>query len=343
MSMNFHLSDETLVLSQDYELFFHKSGTIENCLLRPTEALAAFAKQKGLCITFYVDAGMLVSMRNYAGLSPQVSKMRDQVRRNLESLAADGHEIGLHVHPHWDSSRWSDGHWDFSNTRYSPKQFRKREFADICKAYYQELSEVAGTEIVTYRAGGFCVQPFKKVGEAIHALGINTDSSVVPGMYLNDHDKSFDFRKVPDAPWWSFDSEPTKPTSTGRFLEIPITAMRLPPFYYWGRAFDRLRRRQAATVYGDGLSKAIGPVSAARRLLALERNVEMSTDGPKAHRLGVAQRVGSTHRLHHVMGHPKLLSTQSLNYLQRFIDQNGISRFETVASLARKIREGLHF
>jgi hypothetical protein len=341
--MNFQLTDDTLVLSQDYELFFHKSGSIENCLLRPTEALATFAREKGFCITFYVDAGMLVSMRNHAGQSRQVSAMRDQICRNIEGLVADGHEIGLHVHPHWNSTRWSREGWDFSNTRYSPQQFRTGEFAEICRSYHQELSEVAGTSIATYRAGGFCVQPFNKIGDALHPLGILTDSSVVPGMYLNDRDKSFDFRKVPDEPWWLFDSEPTEPSDLGRFLEIPITAMQLSPYYYWGRAIDRLRKRQPPSVYGDGLSKSIGLISAARRLLALERNVEMSTDGPKAQLLGQSPRVGSTHRLHHVMGHPKLLSTESLDYLGKFIDRHNISRYETVASLAKRVREGLSF
>jgi len=341
--MTYQLTENTLVLSQDYELFFHNSGSVENCLLRPTEVLLKFARRKDICITFYVDAGMLVSMRHYAETSREVSGMRDQVCRNIEALAAGGHEIGLHVHPHWNATRWTDRGWDFSNTRYSPRQYRAGEFFDICKSYCEELAEVAGAAITTYRAGGFCIQPFEHIGEALHALGIYTDSSVVPGMYLNDHDKSFDFRKVPDAPWWFFDGEATVSADSGRFLEIPISSMRLSPFFYWGRALDRLRQRQPPSVYGDGLSKAIGKVSALRRLMALERNVEMSTDGPKAPLLESASRVGNERRLCHIMGHPKLLSTESLNRLERFIDQHEISRFESVASLANRVRAGLSF
>jgi hypothetical protein len=341
--MNCQLSENTLILSQDYELFFHRSGSVENCLLRPSRALAEFARKRDFRITFYVDAGMLVCMRKYAPRFSAVNAMRDQVCSNIESLASEGHEIGLHVHPHWHATRWTDNGWDFSNTRYSPRQFRRREFVEICSAYANELSSVADTALTTYRAGGFCIQPFERIGEALRGLGIQTDSSVVPGMYLNDQDKSFDFRKVPDTPWWFFDDEPTNSVTSGRFLEVPVTSMRLSPFYYWGRAVDRLLKRQPPSVYGDGLSKGMGSISALRRLLALERRVEMSTDGPKALQLNSASRVGTAYRLHHVMGHPKLLSKLSLEQLAQYIDRHQISRFETVASLSREVRRGMSF
>ncbi len=284
---------------------------------------------------------MLCRMRDYESSSREVSRHRSDVRRSIESLAKAGHEIGLHVHPHWQATRWTGDSWDFSGTRYSPAQFRRSELVEIFKSYSNEIAETVGTRPTTYRAGGFCIEPFEKVGDALRAIGIQTDSSIVPGTYLNDYDKRFDFRRTPDAPWWFFDDVPTVSASEGRFLEVPISSIQLSPFYYWGRLVDRLLRRQPARVYGDGFAKPIGYVSAIRRLLALERTVELSTDAPKARRMTAAIRGDDARKLHHVMGHPKLLAKSSLDALRAFIDRQGIKRFETVDSLARKIRHGL--
>ena len=100
-----------LVLSLDYELFFGKSGSVQRCLVDPCDALAVTAKETGLEITLFVDAGMILCMQRESASSPAVSKMADQVRDHVTSLAAQGFEIALHVHPHWEESRWTNGAW----------------------------------------------------------------------------------------------------------------------------------------------------------------------------------------------------------------------------------------
>ena len=62
-----------LVVSQDYELFFHKSGSIEKCLFEPTDLLLDFADELGMKVTFFVDAGMLCRMSALAGESPELA------------------------------------------------------------------------------------------------------------------------------------------------------------------------------------------------------------------------------------------------------------------------------
>ena len=68
-----------LILSQDYELFFQRSGTIEKCLFEPCDALLKFAVSHGVRFTFFVDAGMLLAMQRNADSEPVLARMLSKV------------------------------------------------------------------------------------------------------------------------------------------------------------------------------------------------------------------------------------------------------------------------
>ena len=89
-----------LILSQDYELFFQVSGTVEKCLLAPGEMLLLAARKTGLKITLFVDAGMLWKMRELSHSHPSLDMELYKISTQLANFLKDGHEIGLHVHPH---------------------------------------------------------------------------------------------------------------------------------------------------------------------------------------------------------------------------------------------------
>jgi len=329
-----------LLLSQDYELFFHNSGSIEKCLVDPSEALVKTARELGAKVTFFVDAGMISCMDRFSGKYQAVARAESLVKRNLEYIAGQGHEIALHVHPHWEDVRWHDGEWDFSGTRYQPREFSDAEISEVFKGYTNILEELSGQKMTAYRAGGFCIEPFSVIKSALEQADIFVDSSVVPGAYLNDSSKGFDFRKVPDKEWWFFDNSVSEDVADGRFLEIPISAQELPLLYYWGRLANRLLGERFSEHYGDGSAKKIGRTEILRRLVGNSRIAEISLDEPKVEGLpgSLEKRPGS--RLCHVMGHPKLLSDRSLGILKSFVQKDRISRFETVSSLAAQIREG---
>ena len=113
-----------VVITFDHELFFGPaSGTPERCLIEPGRALAAAATEAGAPLCFFVDAGYLLALRS---LAPRHSTLRAQeaaVRRSLDDLASQGHELLLHVHPHWEDALWNDGRWHFDLTRYALSAF----------------------------------------------------------------------------------------------------------------------------------------------------------------------------------------------------------------------------
>lgn len=325
-----------LILSQDYELFFHRSGTVEKCLFEPCEALLKSARKTGYAVTFYVDAGMLCRMRELSGTHPDLAREFDLVRRHVETLARAGHDVALHVHPHWEDATFSQGRWSFEGSRYQLRQFRDDEAAEIVSRYAQALGEACGSAPTSYRAGGFCIEPFDKISAALQAAGIDVDSSVVPRAHLKDDDKGFDFRHVPYADWWRFGRTPAVAQQDGKFLEIPITPLELPAWFYWRRALDRLAADQH---FGDGSAKQVGRREILRRLAGLSRVAEASIDAAKVAGLG---RViaGSGRRLWHIMGHPKNISHKSLLCFESVIRENKLRAFANVAGAARMIRDG---
>lgn len=321
-----------LILSQDYELFFHRSGTVERCLFEPCDALLGMADTLGLKITFFVDAGMILSMQRHAVATA------DRVRTHVASLAAAGHEIALHVHPHWEDTHLVDGAWDFSSTRFQLRDFSDQEAAEIVASYASCLGDLAGQSPTSYRAGGFCVEPFEKIRTALLDAGISIDSSVVPGARVRGADKGFDFRGAPtEEEWWFFDESPAIPKERGPFLELPIPTQTLPRFYYWKLIPAKVLKRPADN-FGDGYAKKPGTKEIFRRLAGLSRRAEMSIDYAQVDYLLAARNLRKRRKLLQLMGHPKMISPHSLDVLQDYVAQTGIHHFETVASVAGLIR-----
>ena len=329
-----------LAVSQDYELFFRKSGSIEKCLFEPADLLVSFAAKHDIRITFFVDAGMLCRMQQLASSNASMARDLSRIRKHVASLFEKGHEIGLHIHPHWEDTRWNDGEWDFSATRYQLRDFARDEVGEIVSRYSAALNDLCNSTVGVFRAGGFCVEPFDVLRGPLLDAGISVDSSVVPGARLRDPDKGFSFARAPRRSWWHFDESPLRPASEGTFLEIPITPVVLPVYHYWGRAVDRLLSRQPAGVIGDGSSKAIGKREILRRLAGAGRVSELSIDVAKAGRLASRRVLRKKSKVWQIMGHPKLLGKSSLVALQEFIKAKEIQRFETLSALASAIRAG---
>ena len=166
-----------LLVSQDYELFFQRSGSIEKCLFEPTNMLLDFADEFGIRITFFVDAGMLTSMQQLAPSHPSLENDLSKIRKHIESIHNRGHEIGLHIHPHWEDTRWESGEWDFSGTRYQLRDYSGDEVSDVVTRYTTALNELCDGSVTSYRAGGFCVEPFDMLKAPLLQNGITGDSS----------------------------------------------------------------------------------------------------------------------------------------------------------------------
>ncbi len=336
--MSTNSDTEFLILSQDYELFFQNSGTVEKCLLEPCDMLTAFAKQHNSQITLFVDAGMLLCFDRFAAGNRELARAATEVRAQLKAAAEAGHELALHVHPHWEDTRYVDGEWDFSATRYRLDLFSDDEVDAILRSNFEVIQELTNSPVVSYRAGGFCIEPFSRIAPTLNSLGVTVESSIVPGAILVDAEKGFDFSDVADQPWWFFADSPRKADESGEWLELPVTPYSVSAGFYWGRLLDRLSSGQRSQKVGDGVSKAIGKPEIIRRLLGQSRVSELSVDDAKAPYLAEPGIRAMERKIWHLMGHPKLLSQRSLDSLDDFLQAIGRDKLSTVADVAAQIR-----
>jgi hypothetical protein len=326
-----------LILSLDYELFFGaRHGTPQRCLIEPCQALLKITERVGAKLAFFVDAGYLCKLAEHAPRDAAARREFDAVRRHLASLARSGHEIQLHIHPHWEDTRRTAEGWHFDLRRYALHSFRAQDILDIVTRYTRALSEF-GTP-VAYRAGGWVIQPFAPLAPALRANGIRIDSTVFPGGHTEDSIQALDFRGSPDKDYWRFDTDPLAPASRGYFTEVPIASIRVSPIAYWTLAARKLTGGARHRPWGNGGAIANGKRDLGRKLFARTTST-VSIDGPKARWLERAYR---EHKVRGrdcmvVMGHPKALTPYSLERLDRFLKRHpeitptGYARYANLA------------
>ena len=319
-----------IVLSLDYELFFGShTGTVERTLLQPSQAIFELAGRHGIPLAFFVDAGFLLRLRKEGHRSPALMHDYDRVMRQLEQLVAAGHEIHLHVHPHWEDSCWNGHSWVIDTRRYRLHDFGVAEMREVATSYADALRAITGGEgVFAYRAGGWVIQPFSRIREAIRAAGIRIDSTVFAGGRSDEASRGFDFSAAPVASHWFFDDDPLVARPDGEFLEVPIASLSVSPDFYWRMAMATRLGSQRHRPIGDG---SVMPLSRADLLAKLTRRTvsTVSMDGYKAGLLPEAcrryERAGMADLV--VIGHPKMASSYSLQQLERFVLERGAGEF----------------
>lgn len=310
------------LVTLDYEVFFgRQTGSVERTLLEPTEALRAVARRHGARLVFFVDAGFVLRLREEMPREPRLRRSHDAICRQVASLAAEGHEIQLHVHPHWEASRWTPDGWEIDLSRYALHSFAPAEIADIVRRYTAVLRELAGEDAAfAYRAGGWVIQPFERIRDALLDNGVTIDSTVFAGGHREGAVQPFDFRGAPRASRWRFDTDPLVEARDGPFLEVPIASRRVGPAFYWRFAAAKKAGGARHRPFGDGQAIPLEGGEMLAKLLRPSVSV-VSIDGYKASFLAAAHAEYRARRMEDfvVIGHPKALTPYSLERLDRFL------------------------
>jgi hypothetical protein len=332
------------LLTLDYEVYFGRNtGTVERSMLEPTEALLAVARRHGAKLVFFVDAGFILRLRAEMHKSPRLAAEHDAICRQVEALAGEGHEIQLHIHPHWEDSSWSEDGWKIDVSRFALHAFPEPQIREIVGRYTGVLRELAGPDCAfAYRAGGWVIQPFERIRDALLANGVTIDSTVFAGGYREGRVQPYDFRAAPAKSRWCFDVDPLVEKKSGPFLEIPIASRRVRPDFFWrfaaAKKFGGARHR----AFGDGRAIPMEGGDLVSKLLKPSTSV-VSMDGYKSSFLAAA---AAEYRARHmedfvVIGHPKALTPYSLDRLDAYLQGMRLgtvatSTFAPYRALARR-------
>jgi hypothetical protein len=327
------------LLTLDYEVFFgRRTGTVARTLLEPTQALLRVADGYGAKLVFFVDAGFVLRLRAEMHKAASLRDEHDAVCRQVEALARAGHEIQLHIHPHWEGSSWTAGGWRLDEARYALHAFEPSAIVDIVRRYTAVLRELAGPDAAyAYRAGGWMIQPFDKLRDGLRDAGVLIDSTVYAGGHCAGEMQVYDFSGAPEKSRWRFDRDPLVEVRDGPFLEVPIASWRASPLFYWRLAWLRKFGGPRHRAFGDG--RAIGPGASdlVRKLLLPSASV-VSLDGYKASFLEAAAARYKAKGLEDfvVIGHPKALTPYSLERLEAFLAGGSAGQVSTFAPYRQK-------
>jgi hypothetical protein len=311
----------------DYELFFGiNTGTVENSILKPTRELIKIAEKYNIKFVFFVDSGFLIKLDEYRKKFPVLENDYQKIIAQIQYLNDTGHDIQLHIHPHWEDSYFDGNKWIIDTSRYRLQQFDENEIDDIVYRYKKVLTKIVGNKVFAYRAGGWCIQPFEKINKALKKHNIWLDSTVFLGGRNLSHTHYFDFTKAPKKSSWKFDNNPMIEDKDGFFTEIPISSQKVNPLFYWKFAFTKKITTNIHKIFGDGL-----PVGASKKdilkMLFMPSWLAISCDGYKSILLDNAYNKAKNNNNNNfvVIGHPKAQTLFSLNNLEKFIIKNKLS------------------
>jgi hypothetical protein len=312
-----------IYLTFDYELYFgSKSGTADRCLLEPTELILSATDPYNVKTTQFVDAGYLIRCRELSVKHPELEKDFNTVSQQLRNMSLNGHELQLHIHPHWLATQYENGQWQMNTSRYRLHDFNSDDITSIVRSNAAFIRSISKNKISTYRAGGWCIQPFDKLKSALKEEGIVTDSSIFPGGYYTSEQYYYDFRNCPQVSQWRFEDDPLKPVDNGSFMEVPITSIKNSPLFYWklfllGRLFPEYHKP-----IGNG--RAMEAPGQRKKLLTSYTLQTVSLDGYNAALLSKALRQQEKKKAQSmvIIGHPKSLTRFGADALEKFVREN---------------------
>ncbi|WP_298792858.1 hypothetical protein [uncultured Allomuricauda sp.] len=315
-----------IYITLDYELFFgSKSGTVEKCIIQPTQELLKITEPYNIKFTCFVDSGFLLALEKNKAEFPQLQSDYKNICDQIKYLASEGHGIELHVHPHWEDSYYDGSRWIFNTDRYRLSCFSENRIVDIITRYTEVLERICGIRPQAYRAGGWSAQPFEPIGKGLRKNRIMVDSTVYPGGKYKSKNQVFDFSQVEQYKTkYRFSHDLVQEDENGEFTEIPISSYKVPPWFFWKFIFVKIFKQAKHIPYGDGNALSMDKRNVLKLLLNFSHSV-VSIDGYKASLLKNAfpkYRSKTANKGNLVLiGHPKAFTQYSLKKLSGFIEQ----------------------
>jgi hypothetical protein len=250
-----------LLITADYELFLGRNFLGDDeVLFEPTRQLIDVCDELDVPVTFFADVCSVFAHRKHG-----LTEYPDRFERQMRAAMRKGHDVQLHIHPHWLFSNYQNGEWNVSTEKMYLAELGYDDTADSAPAviargvsYLTELlkQENRDYHCLAFRAAGLALQPRER--DLVGALldnGIVIDSSIVRGVKFKLDTVEVDYSKVPGAANWYMTEETgiNTPSPDG-LLEIPTATFRcdLPTRlgFLWRRA------RSIKKLRGIGISRA---------------------------------------------------------------------------------------
>ncbi|MBO4961663.1 MAG: hypothetical protein J6C80_05465 [Flavobacteriales bacterium] len=309
-----------IILTLDYELFLGKNtGSIDNCLIRPLDAYIESIEKYGAKFTIFVDATYLYRLKDYSTKYEKAAEDYKKISTHIKNLQQRGHEIQLHIHPHWFYSDYNGQEWNMDQTHYKLCDLPLEEAEKIFSSSKALLDSIIGSATTAFRAGGFSTQPTEILKQLFEQNEIKADTSVCPGNIYDSPQQKYDYLRVPVVDKYMFSNDICLEDPQGKYIEIPITTYKISPLFYWKLACNRLLKLNRHRIWGDGEAVVTTAESIKVRLTRYTQAMAC-IDGYKISYLKDIYKFQKkrNREILCVLGHPKLATNYSVIKLEEF-------------------------
>ena len=240
-----------LILSFDHELSLGGTESFAYNLFEPTNELFRVADELSLPTALFTD--VLCAMRYEEW---DRSGFFEPYRRQIGEALRRGHDVQLHIHPHWVDSTYEHGTYrpsrhfalsDFENA--APPD----DIAGIIDRSHDFLTTLCreadpAYRCVAYRAGGHNLAPATAaILSALYEKGVRIDSSIVKGFRFHSGISAVDMTNMPAAPNWTIPvGGPLNANGDHGLYEIPVAAKPRTPLNNLPFLVNRVRHRARA-------------------------------------------------------------------------------------------------
>lgn len=244
----------------DYELFLGpETGTVEKCLLEPTERLLTLGRNYGVRYVFFVDTLYLLKLKEFSTTNARLAAEYTRIIGQLIKATQEGHDIELHLHPQWYYSTYDykNGKWLLDFIHYKLSECSISDVEKMIGSSCNLIKEIKGEYPVAYRAGGYSAPKTREFWDSLRNYGIKFDSSVIVGEKSETTFQSYDYSHILSPNPYSFTTNNTIAEFNGAFLEVPISTLNISRIL---RAIIEKPiikfQKGLLSVYGDG--KGVG-------------------------------------------------------------------------------------
>lgn len=344
----------------DHEMFFGQNLLAEEeVFIKPTYRLMELLERYQVPLCLMTD---VCSVQRYKALQIQgnyVACMEKQLREAISR----GHDVQLHLHPHWLTSDFIDGSWHFDHDHYQLHSFGfdqndvhcvQRIIAEGKKYLLDLLTPIdPHYDCVAFRAGGWCLQPESELLAALADEHILIDTTVYPGGYNKNPVKYYDFRNVPPKMNWWIDPEKGLNHEAGKaaahIFEVPIGAYSFLPLIGLKKLYYKKYRLQIKSAYEAPKGISLDTLLVQNKWQAWQEKLQSIFMQPILFTYdGACQKVMADFLDYYlqrfdcvdqeqyicIIGHPKALTEASLQQIDHFLAQV----FSEKSNLVRFIR-----
>lgn len=220
-----------LFLTFDHELPLGELKTSYSAsLFEPTQKVLDVANKLGVKVTLFTDILCATRFKEWDNVNFYLP-----YKSQLQTALKTGHDVQLHIHPHWLTSKYENGTYQPSS-HFGLSDFESnKEFAgieEIIELGIKNLNDICLTanpdyKCLAYRAGGYNLAPStSKIVNSLYKGGIKYDCSMAKGYYFKSGISEVDYRKLPKMPNWKINPEDLKKDSKeDGIIEVPIATI----------------------------------------------------------------------------------------------------------------------